>query len=48
MNSKIKKGRVKFNDANYEEALNYFNQVSEDDEDYTYVIIFKKVLYNSI
>lgn len=41
MNSKIKKGRVKFNDANYEEALNYFNQVSEDDEDYTYVIIFK-------
>ena len=41
MNSKIKKGRVKFNDENYEEALKYFNEVSEDDEDYTYVLIFK-------
>lgn len=41
MNSKIKKGRVEFNDENYEEALRYFNQVSEDDEDYTYVLIFK-------
>lgn len=41
MNSKIKKGRMKFNDENYEEALRYFNQVSEDDEDYMYVLIFK-------
>ena len=41
MNSKIKKGRVKFNDENYEEALKYFNEVSEDDEDYMYVLIFK-------
>lgn len=41
MNYKIKKGRIKFDDENYEEALKYFNEVSEDDEDYMYVLIFK-------
>jgi tetratricopeptide (TPR) repeat protein len=41
MNSKITKGRVEFNDENYEKALEYFDEVSEDDEDYMYVLIFK-------
>lgn len=41
MNSKIKKGRVEFNDENYEGALKYFEGVGEDDEDYMYVLIFK-------
>lgn len=41
MNSKIKKGRVEFNDENYEGALKYFDEVGEDDEDYMYVLIFK-------
>lgn len=41
MNSKIIKGRLEFSEENYENALNYFNQVSEDDEDYMYVLIFK-------
>lgn len=41
MNSKINKGRIEFNDENYEGALKYFDEVSEDDEDYMYVIIFK-------
>ncbi len=41
MNSRIKKGRVEFNDENYEEALKYFDEVSEDDEDFMYVLIFK-------
>lgn len=41
MNSKINKGRIQFNDENYEEALNYFNAVDESDEDYDYVLIFK-------
>ena len=34
MNSKIDKGRIEFNDENYETALKYFDEVSEDDEDY--------------
>lgn len=41
MNSKIAKGRVEFNDENYESALRYFDEVMEDDEDYMYVIMFK-------
>ena len=41
MNSKINKGRLQFNDENYEKALNYFDEVDEDDEDYDYVLIFK-------
>lgn len=41
MNSKIKKGRVEFNDENYEAALKYFDEVREDDEDYMYVLMFK-------
>lgn len=41
MNSIIKKGRVEFNDENYEEALKYFDEVNDDDEDYAYVLIFK-------
>ena len=41
MNSRIDKGRIEFNDENYEKALTYFDAVSEDDEDYDYVLIFK-------
>lgn len=41
MDSKINKGRMEFNDENYETALKYFDEVSEDDEDYMYVLIFK-------
>lgn len=41
MNSKITKGRNEFNDENYEEALKYFDEVREDDEDYMYVLMFK-------
>lgn len=41
MNSKIKKGRVEFNDENYENALKYFDGVGEDDGDYMYVLFFK-------
>lgn len=41
MNSKIDKGRIEFNDENYEKALAYFDAVDEDDEDYDYVLIFK-------
>lgn len=41
MNSKIKKGRIEFNDENYEKALRYFDEVGEDDEDYMYVMFFK-------
>ena len=41
MDSKINKGRIEFNDENYEKALNYFDAVDEDDEDYDYVLIFK-------
>ena len=41
MNSKITKGRSEFNDENYEEALKYFDEVREDDEDYMYVLMFK-------
>lgn len=41
MDSKINKGRIEFNDENYETALRYFDEVSEDDEDYMYVLIFK-------
>ena len=41
MNSKITKGRTEFNDENYEEALKYFDEVREDDEDYMYVLMFK-------
>lgn len=41
MNSKITKGRKEFNEENYEKALNYFDEVSEEDEDYMYVLIFK-------
>lgn len=41
MNAKIKKGRIEFNDENYESALKYFDEVGEDDEDYMYVLIFK-------
>lgn len=41
MNSKIKKGRVEFNDENYEKALMYFDGVGEDDGDYMYVLFFK-------
>ncbi|MBQ2653717.1 MAG: tetratricopeptide repeat protein [Methanobrevibacter sp.] len=41
MNSKIKKGRVEFNDENYENALKYFDEVGEDDGDYMYVLFFK-------
>ena len=40
MNAKIKKGRIEFNDENYESALKYFDEVGEDDEDYMYVLIF--------
>lgn len=41
MDSKIKKGRIEFNNENYEKALKYFDEVREDDEDYMYVLIFK-------
>lgn len=41
MNSKIKKGRIEFNEENYEEALKYFDEVSDNDEDYMYVLFFK-------
>lgn len=41
LNSKINKGRIEFNDENYEDALNYFDAVDESDEDYDYVLIFK-------
>ncbi len=41
MDSKIDKGRIEFNDENYEKALAYFDSVSEDDEDYDYVLTFK-------
>lgn len=41
MDSKINKGRIEFNDENYEKALSYFDAVAEDDEDYDYVLIFK-------
>lgn len=41
MNSKINKGREQFNDENYEKALTYFDSISDDDEDYDYVLIFK-------
>ena len=41
MDSKINKGRIEFNDENYEKALTYFDAVGEDDEDYDYVLIFK-------
>lgn len=41
MDSKINKGRIEFNDENYEKALTYFDAVDEDDEDYDYVLIFK-------
>ena len=41
MNSKIKKGRVEFNDENYEGALKYFDEVGEDEDGYMYVLIFK-------
>ena len=41
MNSEIDKGRIEFNDENYEKALTYFDAVEEDDEDYDYVLIFK-------
>ena len=41
MDSKINKGRIEFNDENYEGALTYFDAVDEDDEDYDYVLIFK-------
>lgn len=41
MDSKINKGRIEFNDENYEKALTYFDAVEEDDEDYDYVLIFK-------
>lgn len=41
MNSKINKGRIEFNDENYEKALTYFDAIEEDDEDYDYVLIFK-------
>lgn len=41
MNSKIAKGRNEFNDENYEEALKYFDEVREDDDDYMYVLMFK-------
>ena len=41
VDSKINKGRIEFNDENYEKALSYFDTVAEDDEDYDYVLIFK-------
>lgn len=41
MDSKINKGRLEFNDENYEKALTYFDAVDEEDEDYNYVLIFK-------
>lgn len=41
MDSKINRGRIEFNNENYEKALNYFDAVDEDDEDYDYVLIFK-------
>lgn len=41
MDSKINKGRIEFNDENYERALTYFDAVEEDDEDYDYVLFFK-------
>lgn len=41
MNSKINKGRIQFNDENYENALFYFDAVDEEDEDYDYVLMFK-------
>ena len=41
MNSKIKKGRIEFNDENYENALKYFDEVDDGDEDYMYVLFFK-------
>ncbi len=41
MDSKINKGRIEFNHANYEKALNYFDSVSDSDENYAYVLIFK-------
>lgn len=41
MDSKINRGRIEFNNENYEKALNYFDAVDEGDEDYDYVLIFK-------
>ncbi|WP_407376314.1 tetratricopeptide repeat protein [Methanobrevibacter sp.] len=41
MDSKIDKGRIEFNHENYEKALNYFDSVSDSDENYAYVVIFK-------
>lgn len=41
MDSKIDRGRIEFNDENYEKALAYFDAVDETDENYDYVLIFK-------
>lgn len=41
MNSKIDKGRIEFNRENYEKALGYFDSISDSDENYEYVVIFK-------
>lgn len=41
MDSKIDKGRIEFHEENYDKALDYFDAVDEDDEDYDFVLIFK-------
>lgn len=41
MNDLIEKGKVEFENENYQEALGYFNQVSEDDRYYRYAQLFK-------
>ena len=41
LNINIKKGRSEFKQKNYKKALNYFEKIKEDDNDYEYAIIFK-------
>jgi len=41
MNDLIEKGKIEFENENYQEALGYFNKVREDDDYYRYAQLFK-------
>ena len=41
MNMNIEKGKKEYDEKNYKRALDYFDKVSCDDENYAYLVIFK-------